>query len=104
MLDDGATGLLGAKATGDILATLPGAGVDQPAFGIPAMVQPPAQIGCRFRVEATQPVQVTCPAHDVVATPHRKTPLGSGAAYLPVIGDHIVAAILAHTGQIGMWR
>ena len=65
VLNDGAASLLWPKATGDILATLPGTGIDQPAFSIPTMVEPPAQVGCSFGIETAQPVQITCPAQEV---------------------------------------
>ena len=102
VLDDGATGLLRPKAAGDILSTFPGTGINGPAFGIPAMLQPPAQIGRSFRIEAAQPEQVARPTHYLVATPQRETPLGCGSADLPVIGHHIIAAIFAHAGEVRM--
>src|SRR5256884_751675 len=102
VLDDGATGLLRTKAAGDILSTFPGTGINGPAFGIPAMLQPPAEIGRSFRIEAAQPEQVALPTHYLVATPQREAPLGCGAADLPVVGDHVVAAILTYTGQVRM--
>src|SRR5207253_2362308 len=74
VLDDGATGLLRPKAAGDILSTFPGTGINEPAFAIPAMLQPPAEIGRSFRIEAAQPEQVARPTHYLVATPYAASP------------------------------
>src|SRR5215470_11141277 len=67
------------------------------------MVQPPAQIGSSFRIEATQPVQIACLTKYLVTTPDWKTPLGCGATDLAIVGDHVVAAILAHAGEMWVW-
>src|SRR5712692_4510279 len=65
------------------------------------MVQPPAQIGRGFRIEATQPVRIACLTKYLVTAPNWKTPLGRGATDLAIVGDHIIAAVLAHAGE--MW-
>src|SRR6266516_3037541 len=56
MLNNGAPGLLRPEATGNILPAFPGTGINQPAFSITTIVQPPAQVGCHSRIEATQPL------------------------------------------------
>src|SRR5579859_5572318 len=100
MLDDGASCLLSTEACGDILAAFPGAGVAQPALGIAALLQPPAQVSRRAGIEAAQPVSVAGSAKYLIATPEREAPFRRGATNLPVVGDHIKAAVLAHTGQV----
>src|SRR5258708_6011228 len=96
--------LLRSKTAGNILATFPGTGIDQPPLYIATMVQPPAQIGCSSRVETAQPAQIARPAHQLVATPEWETPLGRGPTDLPVVGNHVVAAVLTPTAQVRVRR
>src|SRR5207247_4190423 len=102
MLNDRAAGLLWTKAAGDILPTLPGTSIDRPSFRISTILQPPTQVGCGFRIEPAQPVQITRSAHNLVATPKGKTPGRGGAANPSIIGNHVIAPILAHAGKIRM--
>src|SRR4051812_7645803 len=46
---------LGAESRREILARLPAARVEEVAVGVPAMVNPPADIGGKRRVDPLQP-------------------------------------------------
>src|ERR1700694_4669486 len=100
MLDDGAPRLLRPEARGYILPAFPRAGVAQPAFCIAAILQPPAQVGRRAWIEVAQPLPVASPAKDLVAAPERETPFRGCATNLPVVSNHVKAAVLAHARQI----
>src|SRR5438270_9164401 len=102
MLDDGATRLLRPKTAGDILAALPRARINHPTLSIATIVQPPAQIGCCFGIQLPEPTHIPCATQELITAPQRIAPLGRSATDLPVVSDHIVAAILTHTGLLWM--
>src|SRR5579884_2536222 len=103
MVNDGTAGLLRAKAAGDILPAFPGTVVDKPAFGITTMLQPPAEISSYTRIKATQPVQIPGSAKQLIAAPDGETPFGRSTTDFSIIGDHVIAAILTHAGEIRAW-
>ena len=100
MLNHRSARLLWAKAAGDILTTLPGAGVDQPPFCIAALLQPPAQIRRHAWIESAEPLYIPRSTKYFIATPDGKAPFGRCPTDLSVIGDHIKAAIFAHTRKV----
>src|ERR1700694_5819479 len=100
MLDDGASRLLRPEARGYILPAFPRAGVAQPALCIAAILQPPAQVCRRARIQVAQPLPVASPTKYLVATPERETPFRGCTTNLPVVSNHVKAAVLAHTWQI----
>ena len=49
-------------------------------------------------------MQVTSAPEELVTAPEGKAPLRSGTADLPIVGDHVIAAVLAHTGELRVRR